>query len=147
MPDALSGCREGNTIDLVVKGPLERPRLEDREGNVFRNVAPGIGSAWAFLFDSRLLPARAVAMVSWIFLAVLTVPFGFWARAGTKTVAGALVLIGTVILVPDAWGTRPLDAYQSMGLVTGMLAGMLLRTAPDQNRLDRLEQDKHVKRD
>jgi len=144
IPGALSGCAPGQTVHFVLKGPLHSPQLEDRSGKPLAGVAPGIGSAWAFLFDSRLLPATAVSMLSCVFLGMLMVPFGFWARVRLLTVAGALALIAVVYLVPAAWSMPAIDRYQGGGLLAGVLAGMLLRSVPDKHRLNRLEHDKHV---
>jgi hypothetical protein len=128
IPEALSNCQPGSMIDLTLKGPLQRPQLADRQGKPFRTIEPGLGSAWAFLFDSRLLPPRIVATISWVFLAALMLPFGFWARPRVHTIAGGLMLIAVVSSVPSVMGTPPVDVYQALGLLTGVAAGLLLRT-------------------
>jgi hypothetical protein len=148
VPDALSGCAPGETRSVVVKGPLSNLRIEDSEGRTMPNWGPGVGSLWAFLIDSRFIPTRLLPAVSAGYLALLALPFGFWARFGLPTVAGGLLLAGTLALAPSVWGTPPVDRSQAGGIATGVLLGVALsRTAAHQHGLDRLEDDEHVEGD
>ena len=124
---ALQGCEPGGSAAFVMKGPLQNPQVLAGDGRVVATRGPGIGSAWALLFDSRLFPARAVTLLSTIFLAVVAAPYGFFARWSRQSVIGVLMLAGTAVLAPMAWGTPAIDVAQSAGMVIGILAGAAVR--------------------
>jgi hypothetical protein len=145
VPDALTGCAPGETRSVVVKGPLANLRIEDDEGRTMAGWSPGVGSLWAFLIDSRFIPARFLPAVSAAYLALLALPFGFWARFGLPTLTGALLLAGTLVLAPSVWGTPPVDGSQAWGVATGVLLGAVLsRAAAHKDRLQGLENDEDV---
>ena len=127
VPDALSGCAPGGTHSFTLTGPLPNPRLLDGDGREVPGLGPGVGSAWAFLLDSRILPARLVAAASAVYLALLVLPFGFWARASLPTFVGMLLLAGGFVAVPKAFGVLPVDATLAIACTAGAVAGVLAR--------------------
>ena len=128
IPNALSGCSPGQTRSFVLMGPLQNPHMLDADGRMLSVRGPGVGSAWAFLLDSRFMPAWLVRLLSVCYLAAWAVPFGFWSRSMLPTMVGALLLSGSLLLAPGVWGTPSVDALQAAGMMTGALVGVLLRT-------------------
>jgi hypothetical protein len=127
VPNGLSGCAPGQTREITVKGPLSDVRLLDHAGAALQGDGPGVGSAWAFLFDSRVLPVPLVGIVSVAYLALLAIPFGFWARRSWATIAG-IVLLGVVVAVaPDAFRARPVSGAECAGLTAGAILGAIIR--------------------
>jgi hypothetical protein len=125
VPDALAGCAPGEARSFVVVGPLQSPRVEDDRGRVLPAWAPGIGTAWAFLVDSRVLPPWLAAAVSVAYLGLLVLPFGYWASASLATLAGAAALLASLIAAPGIWGTPGIDWLQAAGVLAGVLLGIV----------------------
>jgi VanZ family protein len=140
----LSGCAPGQTRAVIVRGPLQRLRVEDGQGHVLPGNGPGIGSAWAFLFDSRILPMPIVQALSASYLALLAIPFGFWARLTAATLCGAVLFGGALYVVPIAFAWRSVDSLQLTAIAFGVVLGAGLRSLTDEHRLERLEDDEQV---
>ena len=122
---ALAGCAAGQHHDFLLRGPLQRSRLYDDDGSELPGFRPGLGSAWSFVLDSQLLPLWVVETVSAVYLAVLVLPFGFWARATAMSIAGALTLAVSFMLLPGLWGLQVPGVLEVFAIVTGLLLGHL----------------------
>jgi hypothetical protein len=127
VPHALSGCATGTTRSFSLKGPLPSLQLFDGDGGTMHDLGPGVGSGWAFLLDSRIMPSRVVASASCVYLALLVLPFGFWARASLPTLVGTLILAGALVSTPKAFGFPPVDAIQAIACAAGAFVGVLAR--------------------
>jgi hypothetical protein len=129
VPDALSGCQPGEELSFTVTGPIQDPRFTRSNGVVMQGYGPGAGTAWAYLLDSRVVPAWLVPRLSVGFLALLVVPFGYWARLSPRTLIGVSLLAGALFAAPEAFGTLRVDRVQTAGCVAGLLAGVMVRIA------------------
>jgi len=125
MPGALSTCRPGRQLSLVVHGPLAAPRLEVEAGTVGGAVSPGPGSLWAVAVDSQALPAWLVVVVSSGWLAALVLPFGYWSRRAWSTAVGAVLLTGGLTLLPQRLGTRGPEGLDWLAVAVGLSAGVV----------------------
>jgi hypothetical protein len=124
-PQGLAGCASGQTREITVKGPVANLQLFDQSGDTLVAEGPGVGSAWAFFFDSRLLPVWAIRVVSVGYLALLAVPLGFWARRSWASLGG-LLLVGTVVAFgSDAVGGHPIETADVIGLIVGAILGAI----------------------
>jgi hypothetical protein len=133
-PHALSGCAPGTTRSFTLTGPLPTPRLFDGGGSAMQDFGPGVGSGWGFLLDSRIMPAPVAAATSRLYLALLILPFGFWARASLPTLIGTLVLTAAFISTPKAFGLEPVDVAQTIACAAGALVGVLARIGTTNRR-------------
>jgi hypothetical protein len=111
---------------FVVTGPLQRLRITDDEGRELAGVAPNLGALWTVFFDSHLLPARVVGVLSLISLAAMVFPYGFWVRAALPSLAGALVLGASLFLVPWAFEVPAVEAEGFVSILTGVALGALV---------------------
>jgi hypothetical protein len=73
------------------------------------------------------MPSRVVASASCVYLALLVLPFGFWARASLPTLVGTLILAGALVSTPKAFGFPPVDAIQAIACAAGAFVGVLAR--------------------
>jgi hypothetical protein len=127
VPRGLSECAPGRTLSVVVKGPFQSLRVEDADGRALPGQRPGISSAWCFLFDSRLLPVWLVQLISYGYLALLVIPFGFWARGSRRTMLGILLLGGVILVVPQRFGMLLPATGEIVSLTIGGFLGAIVR--------------------
>ena len=136
VPHALSTCVPGGTATLVAKGPLQNLRLGDASGRVWSAASPGIGSAWAFFLDSRLMPAWLMTTASAVYLGGLLLPLGFWGRAAPATILGGVLFLATLCTSQALLGTPPVNRLQAVGMTTGFLLGIGLQRWATRRRED-----------
>jgi hypothetical protein len=147
VPDVLAGCLPGHTRSFAVRGPMQDLQVEDANGRPMERTRPGVGSGWAFLLDAGVMPAPLVATVSIAYLALLVLPFGFWARVALPSTMGAVLFAGTLWGVPKVWGTAAVSGLEGAGMVAGALLGVLLsRASAHEHGLDGLEHHEDVER-
>jgi VanZ family protein len=121
-----SGCSPGQRVKLEVKGHLQAPRAA-RNGQEVSRSGLGVGSGWAFLIHSDLLPEwlRVTCTLGW--LGLLVVPFGYWMRRSLLSVAGAILVFIAVAFVPSVLHVRMLDGAEASTLVCGVAVGAIMR--------------------
>jgi hypothetical protein len=121
----LQDCRPGETVAFEVTGSLRQPAVILGDGARAPIWTPGVGSAWAFVLDSRILPVPLVLVLSVGFVAGLTLPFGYWARAALPTVAGASIVLAC-LGGAAAWSGMPLAGWpEGAGACLGTGLGAL----------------------
>jgi hypothetical protein len=126
---AFGGCTPGERLALTVNGRLQDPRVA-RGGQQLRTSTPGLGSGWALLIRSDLLPAWAERAGTLAWLAALAVPFGLWARPNaTSAIGGALAVVIAFGAMRIAH-VRAFDSYELLAVVAGTSLGALVRRAP-----------------
>jgi hypothetical protein len=93
------------------------------------------------------MPAPLVATISIGYLALLVLPFGFWARVALPSTMGAVLFAGTLWGVPKVWGTAAISGLEGAGMAAGALLGALLsRASAHKHGLDGLEHHEDVER-
>jgi VanZ family protein len=121
---ALSGCAPGNHLPLTVRGRLQNPEIR-RAGERLQASTPGVGSGWAFLIHSDLLPAWAERTGTIVWLALLAAPLGLWARWTALGTAGMSVAILTLLYLPHVVHVRALNGDELAGLLIGAAVGLV----------------------
>jgi hypothetical protein len=121
----LEDCRPGKRVAFEVTGPLARPTVIREDGTRAPIWIPGVGAAWALALDSRILPVPLVLILSVGFVAALTMPFGYWARAALPTAAGASIAVACLGLAA-AWSGMPVAGWpEGAGACLGTGLGAL----------------------
>lgn len=121
----LEGCAEGQGRHVIVRGPLQRARLDDGSGGERQGVRPGIGSGWSFLLDSQFLPVWLVMLVTCGYLAAIAFPFGWWARGAFSSVVGAVALLVNALVVPRLWELQAPGVLELLAIVAGACLGFV----------------------
>ena len=124
VPGVFSQCARGQQVGVQVIGPFQNARAEI-DGRTVEVAGLGLGSAWALLIHSALLPAwlRTACTIAW--LGLLAAPFGYWMRPTLATTLGAAVLLLTFWFIPRVWPVQPIDGIQLAAVCSGVLVGAM----------------------
>lgn len=128
VPGVFEGCAAGRTVDVGIGGWFHNPTatVDGREARV---TGFGIGSAWAFVVHSELLPAWLGVTLMCLWLAALFLPLGFWMRPGSLTFVGGLAILIAIWLTSYVWHVQPVGIVQAASIVTGVLVGFGCRVS------------------
>jgi VanZ family protein len=122
VPKAFAECSPGKTLSFALKGPLRRLQVEDGGDGVLWTYRPGIGSLWAVLVESQIMPVPVVEALTACYLAALVFPFGFWGRTTLRTAVGAVILSAAFFLPGMERGER-LNRAGSVAVAVGLALG------------------------
>jgi hypothetical protein len=123
---AFANCAPGQRLDITLTGPLQHPRATI-DGVERPAVGPDVASGWAFVLHSELLPRWLRAICSTVWLWLLFVPFGLWARPMLATAFG-IGLLGAALLLVPAWShIDPVGAARMLAIAAAVAAGIVLR--------------------
>jgi hypothetical protein len=125
VPDVFD-CAEGRTVNVAVGGRFQNPTATV-DGHKSQVIGAGIGSAWAFLIHSELLPVWLDTALTSLWLAALFMPWGFWMRRDALTPACALAILLAIWLTSHTWQIRPVDSVQAVSMLAGVLSGFVFR--------------------
>ncbi len=123
---ALNRCEPSRRLPLTIAGPLQNPRVTHGD-DALRVTTPGLGSGWAFLIHADLLPDWVEVMATAVWLALLAMPIGMWARWTFIGAAGLALVIMTLLYVPDLFHVRSLYAHEVAALMIGSSLGIVAR--------------------
>jgi VanZ family protein len=88
-----------------------------------------LGSGWALVAAPDHFPPWTYRGMSLAWLAVLAFPFGLWVRKDLPSVAGGLVILATLSVLP-LWAATPVpDVTDILGVAAGIAGGGLVRRA------------------
>lgn len=123
VPGAFRGCPAEQVVRVAIGGRFQRPTaiVNGRDMPV---VGLGIGSAWAFVIHSELLPAWIRAAFASLWLGSLFLPFGFWMRRNPLTAAGGLAFLIGIPLVANFWHIQAVGLIQVLSMCVGVLLGL-----------------------
>jgi VanZ family protein len=127
MPDALSSCQSGTTLNLRATGKVPR-LLASVNGVPAHGAVPGPGSAWTFFVHSELLPSWVETACTLGWIAWLTLPFGFFASRRWPALAGALIIVAALVVPADR--LRAAEAREFGAATLGALTGVAVRRRP-----------------
>jgi hypothetical protein len=88
-------------------------------------IGPTIGEGWTLLAYPDAIARRWSNILDGVWMLVLCLPIGFWARGALRPIAGATV-IALLVLIPQFTGIVETTALAWAGAATGFLAGWLL---------------------
>ena len=126
MPDGLQWLVEGNTTTLSVMRQGNWWRLSNGNRRTNREGFT-VGSGWTLLMFLDDLPAAVMHVLGGVWVAVLLVPVGYWARIHWASGMSVATLVLVLIAVPPVVGLLPTPASQWVGFVTGLLVGAVLQ--------------------
>lgn len=87
------------------------------------------GTGWHLLGHITHLPPAIKTILNAVWISMLLVPLGYWVRLTTTSGAGLVVLVSTLLLMPDWTGLLPTPMHEWMAALLGLAAGLLLRRA------------------
>jgi VanZ family protein len=122
----LDRCDPGRQMRLTVDGHFQNPRMV-LDGQTFHMDSLGVGSAWAFIFHSDLLPVGIQKSCTLAWLALLVLPIGFWARITIVCTVAIVITATAFFVVPIIFNIRPVDTSQLAALALGVSFGVLCR--------------------
>jgi hypothetical protein len=126
VPGAFNNCAPDSRVELVLAGPLQNPRV-NLNGHDARGANLGLGSGWAFLIHSELLPAWLRNAITLAWLGLLVFPFGLWLRRNRMSAAAIVVFVAAIQLTPRLGHIVPLDATQYAAVLVGVVLGTSCR--------------------
>ena len=84
------------------------------------------GMGWALLLYIEHWPALFRSAMSMVWLAMLALPVGFWARRRWESLCALSILTATMVVLPSWVGLLPTPALQLLGGIAGAGLGMML---------------------
>jgi hypothetical protein len=120
--------------DLLVQYPTRAGSigLDEPEYWVASNkhavIGPTVGQGWTLLGYPNTIGRRWGATLNGVWMLVLCLPVGFWAR-GRVRIAAPTLLIALLLLIPASAGTVPTGFAEWTGAIFGFLAGTFLNRA------------------
>lgn len=89
-------------------------------------------SSWMFMRNVRPYSEQVKAVINCLWMAILLVPIGFFARFDAPGAAWLSLLGAGLVLLPGIVGLAPTPAIEWLAALAGMAAGVLLRTLSRQ---------------
>lgn len=90
-------------------------------------MGPALASGWGFLLYPRSIPNDARLLLNLAWIALLVLPVGYWSSKRLQAIAGGLVVLTGLAVVPVLWSlprTRPVEYGAALaGLLVGHLVG------------------------
>jgi hypothetical protein len=128
----LSEAVPGDTIGLLLEREAGGVEVLTVNGDAVRiGFSPARG--WSvFRYDSAW-PDHVQILFDFAWLALLALPFGWWARSLPIFVVGSTLLVGTLLVFPRLAGTYPGTMPQAVAVVVFAATGCLLRTVVERN--------------
>ncbi len=131
LPGALADVAPGDTIELSVHRVARGHVLTHAGRAALLSFSVGVG--WALLMYPEWLSPGTMQLVSVLWIMVLAVPIGFWARRRPESVAALTAVVLAFVLIPPAVGLMTTPPGQWGGLVVGLvIGGWLQRQARKQ---------------
>jgi hypothetical protein len=87
-----------------------------------------IGAGWTFVLYSQQPPAALHQALSFLWVAVLTFPSGFWARWRWESAAAICLLFAGLLLVPLLTELLDTPTLEETAAIAGLLAGSATRS-------------------
>ena len=128
VPGVFGDCAEGRTVDVAIGGRFQDPTATV-DGRTSRVTGSGIGSAWAFVIHSDLLPGSLDTALTSLWLAALFLPWGFWMRRDVLALASGLAILAAIWLTSHTWHIQPVDSVQAASMLAGVLSGFACRAS------------------
>ncbi len=131
LPGALADVAPGDSIELSVHR-VARGHVLTHAGRA-AHLSFSVGVGWALLMYPEWLSPGTMQLVSVLWIMVLAVPIGFWARRRPESVAALTAVVLAFVLIPPAVGLMTTPPGQWGGLVVGLaIGGWLQRQARRQ---------------
>jgi hypothetical protein len=124
--NVFAGCSPGQAMAITLTGRLQN-LVVARDGQVLPTATPGLGSGWAFVFHADLLPRWLEVAATWLWLALMGAPLGFWTRRTTLSAAAILLVAGGSLAAPYFLDTRNLSVHEMGALLGGVVGGLVVR--------------------
>ena len=126
----------GSGESATVSASGDPSRWEVSIGTDRATLGPTVGQGWALLAYPDAIGRRWGTIVSGVWLLVIFLPVGIWARGRFLPVA-ATVSILLLAVLPTITGLAPTTGLEWLGAVTGFLAGAVLRVSRRSTPLSR----------
>lgn len=123
---ALQPVAPGDTVEIAVRG-IPGAYCIEISGHATCPESPTVGVGWTLLAYPGELPTPARTGLRLLWVAGLIAPFGLWARSGRISAAGALVIVGGLLLVPALTQLAPSGPAEYVGAAIGFVAGRIIR--------------------
>ena len=88
---------------------------------------PTVGQGWEVLLDSGTMTAHWSLVLNGLWMLILCIPIGFWARGRMLVIASA-VMATLPVLIPELTSARTTSLVEWLGMAAGLLAGGSLRS-------------------
>lgn len=122
----LNRCEPSGRLPLTITGPLQNPSVMHGH-DALRVTTPGLGSGWAFAIHADLLPDWVEVMATAVWLALLAMPIGMWARWTFIGAVGLALVVMTLLYIPNLFHVRSLYAHEVTALMIGSILGIVAR--------------------
>jgi hypothetical protein len=123
---ALGTTSPGDTVRIAV-WRTEGGRCVELDRQSTCRLGFTVGSGWTVLHSDTRIPT-AVLNAGW--LALLMLPFGYWARRNTASLLAGAAIVGGLIVVPLATPLLATPFTEWIGAMTGATAGLCLQRGP-----------------
>lgn len=133
--EALRGVSPGEMVHLSVwrdAGGRDYCLEAHRSRSCSAGFTVGIG--WAFLFYIERLPPWAIKILNLMWIVVLVLPVGLWARWSWPTLGAAGGLLAAAALLPGAVGLQPTPPLEYAAVLSGIALGHVLYTVASARR-------------
>ncbi len=116
----------GDTIQVVVWGNADGYciALNDRETC---DLGFSAGAGWTFIQNISALPPWAKEGMNGLWIMLLVIPFGFWARMSWQSTAGGILLVAGLLIAPSWVHLNATSIVEWAGALSGALGGALAR--------------------
>ncbi len=128
MIDGMSGVASGDTIRLTVIRDPDRYCLSVDRARWCGLGPPTLGTGWT-LFYSDGSPPSFKTCLSVLWVAILVLPFGFWARPRWSGAIGLTAITGALLSLPTIPAVGADGAPVYLGLALGVAVGQGRPTA------------------
>jgi VanZ like family len=88
---------------------------------------PTVGQGWEVLLDSGTMTAHWSLVLNGLWMLILCIPIGFWARGRMLVIASAVMAI-LLVLIPELTSAKTTSLMEWLGVAAGLLAGVSLRS-------------------
>jgi hypothetical protein len=93
------------------------------------------GSGWGLLIFAESFPAELKRLLNAVWLCVLSIPLGLWARRRWESMLALGMAGGALILLPEHLGLLPTPFEDWAGVAAGLLSGWAARRGPARVRI------------
>ena len=124
--DGLRDLGVGDTTTVAVRRTGSGFHLSTG-GGLQSHAGFTIGAGWTFLMFPERLPAAVVEFLNAIWVALLTVPLGFWGRQTWLTVLAASIILATLVATPAVTRLMPTPGVQLAAALGGVFLGVAFR--------------------
>ncbi len=120
--DAFQRGRNAGTAEVLARRERNHWRLTIGSSEHVV-LGPTVGQGWTLIAYPNAIGRRWGPMLNGVWVFIVCLPIGFWAR-GRFQIAAAALVIALLLLIPASAGTGPTSVEEWIGATLGFLTGL-----------------------